>query len=104
MNIDRAVLIVKQLNSNTFSDNEKAEAISEVSRSTAVNWVSKDDLLNAVRWLLMEPKWTPTKNKKPHDAVLVTDGKDIWIDKLVDDKWMKNVNPLQTMWMDLPTL
>lgn len=51
MNIGKAVAIFEQLDSDKYSDEEKAIAIYEVMNMSTHNSVTKANMLEAIKWL-----------------------------------------------------
>lgn len=51
MNIGLAIAIFKQLESEKYSDEEKALAIYTVVNMETHNSIKKDDMLKAIKWL-----------------------------------------------------
>lgn len=51
MNIGKAIAIFLQIDSNKFSDEEKAEAIFLVMNMATHNSIKKDNMLAALKWL-----------------------------------------------------
>lgn len=51
MNTGKAVAIIKELNSTSFTDEEKFEAIFTVADMETHNSITKDSLVNGIRWI-----------------------------------------------------
>lgn len=47
----RAIAVVKDISSDKFTDEEKAEAIYLVMNMATHNYLTKADLLNVIKWL-----------------------------------------------------
>lgn len=51
MNISRATAVFEDINSDEYSDEEKALAIYEVMKMPTHNGVKKDNMLSVIEWL-----------------------------------------------------
>ena len=69
MNTGKAMAVFLQINSNNYSDEEKAEAIYHVMNMPTHMSIKKDDMLNALKWL-----WHCVYEFKTADEETVVDG------------------------------
>lgn len=51
MNVGKACAIFEQIKSERYTDEEKLLAIHEVIEMPTHNWITKDTILNALKWL-----------------------------------------------------
>ena len=51
MNFGKALAVVIQIDSDKFTDEEKAEAIYHVMNAPTHNSITKDNMLNVIKWL-----------------------------------------------------
>lgn len=51
MNLGTAIAIVKNIEKSSYTDNKKAEAIYEVMKMPTHMSITKDEMLNVIKWL-----------------------------------------------------
>lgn len=117
MKTSKAVRLIKSLDSEDYTFEEKVEAIEEALKMPDV--FSKNSFIRMIQFLLCKREWNPYVKTDPetgektfckpavNETVLVSDGHDIWIDSLQCDGgkcWWdeKHTDPYMTKWMYLP--
>lgn len=108
--MSRETDIVKNINSDTITTDDKLWALGVVCKYVNPDRITKANLLAAIEWLLEDsrPKWMRFSDRTPDEGdVLVTNGDEIWIDRIETDGeaywWSEaDIDPGITGWMPLP--